>query len=49
MVAQRRRHDGELSSAIGTRSKGRHRKFVVVDPKSDFAVVKKRVLEIIAM
>ena len=43
-----RDRDGELSSALGTRSKGRHRKFGVVDPKSDFAVVKKRLLDIIA-
>ncbi|MCX6906828.1 MAG: hypothetical protein NTY01_02170 [Verrucomicrobia bacterium] len=37
-----------LTAAIGEMSQGRHLNFGIVDPKSDFASVKKKVLEIIA-
>jgi hypothetical protein len=41
--------DGELiSAAIGETTRERHANFGVVDPKSDFASIKKKVLEVIA-
>jgi len=41
--------DGELlSAAIGEQSGGRHSNLAIVEPKSDFATIKKKMLEIIS-